>query len=235
MILTTIARNCPSSPSMTSARATILLQAALVGILSAGSAFAQQPPNAPRRIEISYTGNIYYFLGLGFVRKNGFNLGGACLQVSVRVTDSAAAVSEMCGTHQFVDTSRGSARRKRFRLLSEPASQQVDSLGSVRGGVRLSARPGSRTTAFVQGLAGIEWGYRHGGLPANTGLSFAAGGGVDVSATNWFSYEIARANVQATRVGGTTVNSLRFGTGPVFRLGEITDQSTAQENSSPQP
>ena len=78
-----------------------LLKAALVFVLSAGSAFAQ-PPNAPRKIEISYTGSLRYFLGLGFVRKGGFNLGGACLQVAVRATDSAAVVGEMCGTHQFV-------------------------------------------------------------------------------------------------------------------------------------
>ena len=33
----------------------------------------------------------------------------------------------------------------------------------------------------------------------------------------------------------TTVNSLRFGTGPVFRIGEVSDQSAGQEDSSPQP
>jgi hypothetical protein len=105
---------------------TIPLKAALIVVLSAGPAFAQQPPNAPRRIEISYTGNIHYFLGLGFVRKRGFNLGGACLQVAVRVTDSAAAVGEVCGTHQFVESVGGSDTRRRFRLLSEPAGQHVD-------------------------------------------------------------------------------------------------------------
>ena len=75
-----------------------------------------------------------------------------------------------------------------------------------------------RLTTYVQGLAGIEWGYRHGGFAANSGFSLAAGRGVDVSVTNWFAYEIARANYQTTRVGGTAVNSLRFGTGPVFRF-----------------
>jgi hypothetical protein len=212
------------------------LKAALVLALSAGSAFAQ-PPNAPRKIEISYTGTLRYFLGLGFVRKGGSNLGGACFQVAVRATDSAAVVAEMCGTHQFLPQSQdGGGRRRSHWPLSEPADQQqVDSLGSIRGGLRLSQRIGSRTTTFVQGLAGIEWGYRHGGFADNSGLSLAAGGGVDISLTNWLAYEVARANFQTTRVGGTTVNSLRFGTGPVFRMGEIADQSRGQEESSPQP
>ena len=48
---------------------------------------------------------------------------------------------------------------------------------------------------------------------------------MDVGLTNWFAYEIARANYQATRVGATTVNSLRFGTGPVFRIGEASAEA----------
>src|SRR5262245_14614623 len=91
--------------------------AVLVLSLSAGSAFAQ-PPNAARRIEISYTGNLYYFLGLGFVRKGGSNLGGACLQVAVSATDSAAVVGELCGTHQFLPD-KPVKRRNRWPL-SEP-------------------------------------------------------------------------------------------------------------------
>src|SRR5687767_11847763 len=83
-------------------------QAALVLVVSDGCAFAQEPPNAGRRIEISYTGNLYYFLGLGFVRKGGSNLGGACLQAAVSVTDSAAVVAEFCGTHQFLAAPRAS-------------------------------------------------------------------------------------------------------------------------------
>ena len=211
-------------------KSTRLLEAALVLGLSAGSAFAQ-PSNAPRKIELSYTGSLRYFLGFGFVRKGGFNLGGACLQVAVRATDSAAVVGEMCGTHQFLPQDND-ARRRRSSLaagrgwpLSEPASQQVDSLGSVRGGIRLSTRTGSRMTTFTQALVGIEWGYRHGGSTDNAGFSLAAGGGVDISLTNWFAYEIARASYQTTRVRGTAVNSLRFGTGPVFRFGETTESS----------
>ena len=211
-------------------KSTILLAAAVVLVLSAGSAFAQQPPNGPRAIEISYTGNVYWFLGLGFVRKGGANLGGACLQVAVRATDSVAVVAEMCGTHQFLPQSpQNSVGRRGNRWpLSEPATRQVDSLASIRGGMRFSTLTGSRLTTYVQGLAGIEWGYRHGGFAANSGFSLAAGGGVDVSLTNWFAYEIARANYQTTRVGGTAVNSLRFGTGPVFRFGETADQSSLQ-------
>jgi hypothetical protein len=204
-------------------KSTIPWRTALVLVLSAGSAFAQEAPNAPRTIEISYTGNIGVLFpwGRGFVRKGGFNLGGACLQVAVRATDLAAVVGEMCGTHQFLPQKDETRRRDLWWPLSEPASQQVDSLGSVRGGVRLSQRTGSRMTTFVQGLAGIEWGYRHGGSADNVGFSLAAGGGMDVSVANWFAYEVARATVQATRIGGTSVNSLRFGTGPVFRFGEI--------------
>ena len=155
-----------------------LLKAALVFVLSAGSAFAQ-PPNAPRRIEISYTGNPTFVFGFfpGFVRKGGANLGGACLQVAVRATDSAAVVAEMCGTHQFLPQSQdGGGRRRSHWPRSEPTGQQVDSLGSIRGGMRFSKLTGSRMTTFVQGLAGIEYGYRHGGLAANTGFSLAAGG-----------------------------------------------------------
>ena len=122
----------------------LLLKVALVFVLSAGSAFAQQPPNAPRTIEISYTGNIGVLFpwGRGFVRKGGFNLGGACIQVAVRATDAAALVGEMCGTHQFLPRSSqdDDGRRRGLWPLSEPASQQVDSLLSIRGGVRLSHR-----------------------------------------------------------------------------------------------
>ena len=207
----------------------LLLEAALSLVLSAGSAFAQ-PPNAPRRIEIAYTGNPTFIFGRfsGFVRKGGFNLGGACFQVAVRATDSAAVVAELCGTHQFLpqkDNARGPGRRW---PRSEPASQQVDSLASIRGGVRLSTRTGTRMTTFVQGLAGIEYGYRHGGSTNNVGASFAASGGMDISLTNWFAYEIGRVNLQTTRIGEKSVNSLRFGVGPVFRFGEITDQSSLQ-------
>ena len=203
-------------------KSTILLTAALVLALSAGSAFAQQPPNAPRRIEVSYTGNLRYFLGFGFVRKGGWNLGGACLQVAVKVTDSGSVVGEMCGTHQFVARPRspGNDTPQNSRWpLSEPG-HQVDSLQSFRGGIRFSTRTGGRLTTFVQGLAGIERGYQPGGFAGNSGFSFAAGGGADVSLTNWLSLEAARAMFQTTRVGGTTVNGLRFGTGLVARIGE---------------
>src|SRR5687768_7724075 len=203
-------------------KSTMLLAAALLPVLSAGSAFAQDPANAPRRIEVSYTGNIGNLLGFGFIRKGGWNLGGACVQVGFRASDSAAVVGEFCGTHQFLPTRarQGDAGQPNLPWpLSEPPSdQQVQTLYSFRGGVRLSKRTGSRMTSFVQGLAGVETGYRHGGVAGNTGFSLAAGGGVDISVTKWFSYEIARANYQTTRVGGTTVNSLRFGTGPVFRI-----------------
>ena len=122
-------------------KSTILLQAALVLVLSAGSAFTQEARNAARKVEISYTGNIPLFSYVArtfrvshFVRKEGPNLLGACVQVAVRVMDSGALVGEFCGTHQFL------------------AGEQVDSLHSVRGGMRLSKFAGSRTTTFVQGL-----------------------------------------------------------------------------------
>src|SRR5678815_1898802 len=102
-------------------------------VLAAGSAFAQPAPNAPRTVEISYTGNLPFLLGFGFVRKKGWNLGGACVQVAVRVTDSAAAIGEMCGTHQFVETANRSRPLRRRLVLSEPRDQQqVDSLLSFR-------------------------------------------------------------------------------------------------------
>jgi hypothetical protein len=207
---------------------TILLEAALVLVLSVSSAFAQGAPNASRKIEISYTGNLRYFLGIGFVRKGGANLGGACVQVAVRVVDSAALVGEVCGTHQFLASPQSpeisGGHRNSHWPLSE-AGQQVDSLHSVRGGIRLSQRTGSHTTTFVQGLAGVESGYRHGGFADNLGFSLAAGGGVDINLKDWLALEMARVNYQMTRVGGTTVNGLRFGTGFVGRIGKVTDQS----------
>jgi hypothetical protein len=190
----------------------ILLEAALVIVLSAESAFAQEPPNASRRIEISYTGSL---ASLGFVRKKGLNLPGACVQVAVKVMDSGAVVGELCGTHQFFD------------------GKQVDSLHSLRGGMRFSNLAGSHTTTFLQGLAGFESGYRHGGFANDSGVSLAVGGGVDFGLKNWLGLELARANYQMTRVSGTTVNSLRFDNGFVFRMGEIADQSTGLLSNSP--
>jgi hypothetical protein len=214
----------------------ILPQTALILVLTAGFAFAQPAPNAPRTVEISYTGNLPFFLGLGFVRKKGWNLGGACVQVAVKVTDSAAMVGEFCGTHQFVEGANPSKPLRRRLVLSEPRDwQQVDSLHSVRGGVRFTKLAGDHITTFVQALAGVESGYRQGGFAGNNGFSFAGGGGVDVNVTNWFGYEIARVNYQTTRVARSTVNSLRFGTGPVFRMGEVSDESNGSEESSQQP
>jgi hypothetical protein len=208
---------------------TLLGSGCALPILSPGFAFAQEAANAPRKIEISYTGNLPFFLGFGFVRKKGWNLGGACVEVAVRMTDSASAVGEFCGTHQFVEGPNRSRPLKRRLVLSEPRDQQqVDSLHSIRGGMRFSQRTGDHITAFVQGLAGVESGYRHGGSADNTGFSLAGGGGVDINLTNWFAYEVARANFQMARVDGTTVNGLRFGTGPVFRIGETTDQSNGE-------
>jgi len=207
---------------------TIPIGVALVLILSAGAAFAQGTPNAPRKFEISYTGNLPFFLGIGFVKKGSARLGGACLQVAVRVVDSAAVVGEFCGTHQFVASpqssqSNGGKRNPRW-WLSE-SGKQVDSLASVRGGMRFSQRTGSHLTTFVQGLAGFETGYRHGGFADNSGFSLAAGGGLDVNLKDWLALEIARVNYQMTRVGETTVNGLRFGTGFVGRIGKVSDQS----------
>jgi hypothetical protein len=216
-------------------KSTILLQAALLLVLNLGSAVAQSAPNAPRRIEISYTGNLPYFLGFGFVRKGGSNLGGACLQVAVSVMDSGSVVGEMCGTHQFVASPRSAPSddgRRHSRWPLSEAGQQVDSLLSVRGGMRFSKLTGSRITTFVQGLAGVESFYRHGGSADNSGFSLAAGGGADISLTNWLALEIARANFQTTRVAGTTVNGLRFGTGWVARIGEITDQSSGGDDEA---
>ena len=176
----------------------LLLKVALAFVLSPGSAFAQESPNAPRRIEVSYTGNIGNLLGFGFVRKGGWNLGGACIQVGVRATDAAAVIGEFCGTHQFPPSRarQGDAGQPNlpWPLSEPPADQQVATLYSFRGGVRLSKRTGSRVTTFVQGLAGVETGYRHGGFAGNTGFSLAAGGGMDIAVTNWFAYEVARAN-----------------------------------------
>jgi hypothetical protein len=50
-----------------------------------------------------------------------------------------------------------------------------------------------------------------------------------------FSYETARANYQTARGGGTTVNSLRFGTGPVVRIGEVTAPLNGREQGSAPP
>jgi hypothetical protein len=75
-------------------KGTVLLQALLVFTFSDSSAFAQSTPNAPRSVEISYTGNLPFFLGFGFVRKKDWNPGGACVQVSVRVTEPPGRCSK---------------------------------------------------------------------------------------------------------------------------------------------
>jgi hypothetical protein len=152
----------------------IRLGAALGLVLCAGCACAQDAPNGARTIEISYTGNPSFVLGIfpGFVRKGGRNLGGACIQVAVRVVDSGAVVGEMCGTHQFLaprlPQSDGGRRYSPVWPLTE-AGQQVDSLLSIRGGMRFSQRAGDRITTFVQGLAGVESGYRHWWFPQQCG------------------------------------------------------------------
>ena len=122
--------------------------------------------------------------------------------MAVSTTDSVALVGEFCGTHQFV------------------SGTQVDSLLSYRGGARFSKRTGRRITAFVQGLAGGESGYRKAGIADNSGFSFDAGGGVDIGLKNWLGLRIVRANYQMTRVGGATVNGFRFGPALVFRIGK---------------
>src|SRR4030095_6969599 len=101
---------------------------------------------------------------------------------------AGAWVAEVWGTHRSLPQN-DDTRRRGLWPRSEPASQQVDSLGSIRVGVRLSQSAGSRVTTFVHGLAGIEWGYRHSGFADNSGFSLAAGGGVDVGLTNWLALE----------------------------------------------
>lgn len=148
------------------------------------------------------------------------------MQGAVEVTDSGAVLGEFCGTHQFVDTGRTPTPLRRRLVLSEPAGwQQVDSLLSRRGGWRERQRAGDHVSTFVQALAGVETGYRHGGSDANTGLSFAAGGGADVNLANWLALEVARAQFQTTRVGGSTVNGLRFGTLWFTRIGAVTSDT----------
>jgi hypothetical protein len=175
---------------------TCLLGSILVFVLSAGLASAQELRNAARKVEIFYQPVLFY------VRAGGSNTEGSCTDVAVTITDAVALVGEVCGTHQYV------------------AQTEVDSLLSHRGGVRLSKRPGNRITAFIQGLAGGESGYRHAGRANNSGFSFEAGGGVDVGLKKWLGLRIAEANYQMTRVGGATVNGFRFGAGLVFRIGK---------------
>jgi hypothetical protein len=173
-----------------------LLGSILAFVLSAGSASAQESRNAPRKVEIFFQPVLFY------VRAGGSNTEGSCTDVAVTITDAAALVGEVCGTHQYV------------------AQTQVDSLLSHRGGMRFSKRPGNRITTFIQALAGGESGYRHAGRANNSGFSIEAGGGVDLGLKNWLGLRIAEANYQMTRVDGATVNGFRFGAGLVFRIGK---------------
>jgi hypothetical protein len=165
----------------------------LVSVLATQGVNAQAL-NAARRVEIGY-------LIAGMVRTGSRNVGGGCADVSVAITDSVGLMFETCATHQAVgDTA-------------------VDSLGSYRGGLRISRRLGARFTTFVQGLAGFEAGYRHTNHTDDVVFSIDAGGGVDFGLTNWLGLRLIRASYQMARVDGVSVHGLRVAPGVVLRFG----------------
>lgn len=172
--------------------------AMLVSGLFASTALAQQAPNAPRKVEVS-------FLFLGSVRTGGSYQAGRCADVAVTVTERVAIVGATCATHQF---------------LPGTMIEAEDSLGSYRGGPRFRKRLGKRFTTFVEGLAGAETGFRHGGFSSNTGFSVDAGGGVDFALKSWLGLRVVQAKYQTTWIDGTNVNGLRVQAGVALRIGK---------------
>ena len=164
--------------------------------LCAAPLVAQDAPNATRKVEIS-------LLFLGSTWTGGSWKSGRCVDAAVTVTESVAVVGATCATHQFLN-----------------GVEAEESLGSYRGGVRFRKRHGRRITAFVEGLAGAETGYRYGGFRSNSGFSLDAGGGVDLALKKWFAVRILYAKYQTTFIDGGNVNGLRLHAGVVFRIGE---------------
>ena len=121
------------------------------------------------------------------------------------MTESAAIVGATCATHQY---------------LPRTTVEAEDSLSSYRGGARFRKPFGRRVTTFVEGLAGAETGFRHGGFRSNTGFSVDAGGGVDVALKDWLAIRAIHVKYQTTWIDGTNVDGLRVHAGVVFRIGK---------------
>ena len=172
----------------------LLLFSLLVG---PSAALAQKAPNATRRVEISY-------LFMGGVRTAGEYTAGACADAAVAVTDSAAIVAALCGTHQNLPGTQVEAD---------------DSLGSFHGGARYRRRYGNRLAAFAEALAGAQTAFTYGGYRGNTGFSLKAGGGVDLALTKWLGLRLIYAAYQTTWIDGGTVKETRLHGGVVFRIG----------------
>ena len=175
----------------------VLLLLSLLLVSSAAPALAQDAPNAMRRVEISY-------LFMGGVRTGGEYTAGACADAAVAVTDSAAIVVALCGTHQNLPGTQVEAD---------------DSLGSFHGGARYRRRYGNRLAAFGEALAGAETAFQYGGYRGNTGFSLKAGGGVDLALTRWLGLRLIYAAYQTTWIDGGTVNETRLHGGLVLRFG----------------
>ena len=175
-----------------------LIRTMLPAVLFAGPALAQDVPNAARKVEVS-------FLFLGSVRTGGTYQEGRCADVAVTVTESVSIAGATCATHQY---------------LAGTTVEAEDSLGSYRGGPRFRKRFGRRITTFLEGLAGVETGFRHGGFRSNTGFSIDAGGGVDLALKSWLGLRMIHAKYQTTWIDGGNVNGLLVHAGLVFRFGK---------------
>ena len=174
-----------------------LIRMMLTVVMVAPPALAQTS-NTARKVEVS-------FQFLGSVRTGGTYQEGRCADVAVTVTESIAIVAATCATHQY---------------LSGTTIEAEESLGSYRGGPRFRKRIGNRLTTFVEGLAGVETGFRHGGFRSNTGFSIDAGGGVDLALKSWLGLRMIHAKYQTTWIDGGNVNGLLVHSGLVFRFGK---------------
>ena len=142
---------------------------------------------------------------LGSVRKEGEYKVGRCSDVAVSLSEPLAVVAALCGTHQELPGSEA----------------EVDSLGSYLGGPRFRKRFGKLITAFAEGLAGVETGFRHGGFHSNAGFSVGAGGGVDVGLKKWLTLRAIHVTYQNTWINHGTVDAVRIRSGIVLRFGRM--------------
>jgi hypothetical protein len=88
-----------------------------------------------------------------------------------------------------------------------------ESLLTAMGGLVLKARSNKTFQPFVRGLAGV--GRSSTGV-ADTGFSFALGGGLDVRAGAKISVRVFQGDYLQTRLFGDIQHSVRFGAGVVF-------------------
>jgi hypothetical protein len=99
---------------------------------------------------------------------------------------------------------------------------------AYRFGPRFFLPARGKFTPFVQVLGGgayvgtkiIVNGTTTTSIPGASGLSFAAGGGLNMQLKPWFSWRVFQADYSLIRARGDTLNGVRLHTGGVFHFGQ---------------